>query len=264
VQDARNEEKPQLVTRQTMTQFYGMRRLNKPNDWDGLAGAWVPGKSAYELAYSWHGTGGIPLSVAQPLEESGHEVLRGLRLEVALVEKPVFLDTLKGPSMTDLMGYARNAAGNVIVIGVEGKAGEVFSTPVVDWLRGGGDKLDPKPRPSRVARLAYLATRLGISIGQESTLRYQLLHRTVSVLAESELYGAVAGLVVVHSFAHGDGTNWRDYQAFLTALGLRPPVAGKVTPPVTCHYVADTPLFFLWVDDVPRDARVSDESNRDA
>src|SRR5688572_27083858 len=104
-----------------MAHFYGMIRLRTPEDWKGLAGGWSPRKSAYELAHSWQSAGGFPAAVSQALDQSSHEVLHGLRLDVALVEKPVFLDTLKGPSMTDIMGYARNTADQLVVVGVEGK-----------------------------------------------------------------------------------------------------------------------------------------------
>lgn len=76
-----------------MTQFYGMRRLNKAEDWKGFAGEdnWVPTRSAFEVAHAWHEAGGFPADVAEAFERSDQEVLRNLRLDVAFVEKPVFL-----------------------------------------------------------------------------------------------------------------------------------------------------------------------------
>jgi hypothetical protein len=136
-----------------MTQFYGMRRLHKADDWKGVAGEdnWVPSHSAFELAYAWHGAGGFPPDVVDAFQRCHYQALRGMTLESAVVEKPVFLDTLIGPSMNDLMGYARNAAGDRVIVAVEGKARETFGLPVSSWVRG--DRLTPlesdRVRPSR-------------------------------------------------------------------------------------------------------------------
>jgi hypothetical protein len=63
-------------------------------------------------------------------------LVENLALDYGLVEKPVFLDTLKGPSWTDVMAYAHNAAGEMVVIAVEGKARESFGSPVSEWVLG--------------------------------------------------------------------------------------------------------------------------------
>jgi hypothetical protein len=55
-----------------MTLFYGYKRLVKPEDWKGLAGAdnWVAEHSAYELAYAWQEAGGIPGGIANALGDA--------------------------------------------------------------------------------------------------------------------------------------------------------------------------------------------------
>jgi hypothetical protein len=243
-----------------MTQFYGMRRLNKAEDWKGFAGEdnWVPTRSAFEIAYAWHDAGGFPDDVIKALEQSGQEVLHKLRLEVAFVEKPVFLDTLVGPSMNDLMGYARNAAGDNIVVAVEAKTDETFGLPVVSWVKG--DRLVPETgaanRPSRVRRLKFLSEQLGVSISDSSGLRYQLLHRATSAILEGALYGAVAVVVIIHSFGanESDVTNWADFGQFLKALGSESiPEKNKVVGPLALNTDAKSaPLYFLWVTSKPR------------
>ncbi len=94
-----------------MALFYGYKRLGSVEDWRGLAGddKWVAGRSAYELAHAWHAAGGLPAKMREALDASGHERLKGLDLDLCLVEKPVFLDTRRAPSMTDVMAYGRNA-----------------------------------------------------------------------------------------------------------------------------------------------------------
>lgn len=241
-----------------MTQFYGMLRLASADDWKGLAGAgkWVATRSAFELAYAWHDAGGFPQVVTNAFEQSGHEVLRRLVLDVAFVEKPVFLDTLIGPSMNDLMGYAHNGAGEQIVVAVEGKTDETFGLPIASWVKG--DRLIPRPediaRPSRLRRLKFLAEQLGIEIEADTVLRYQLLHRTASALLEGALYGAAATVVIVHSFDVADAANWDDYAAFLAVLGCDAHRKGEVVGPLLLRSRPNTPLFFLWVSSSPRAA----------
>src|SRR5262245_24907542 len=121
-----------------MARFYGYKRLTKPEDWRGLGDAegLVDRRAAYEVAAVWQATGGIPPAIRATIEVAGATALAGLNLEVAVVEKPAFLDSTGAPSMTDLMGYARNAADELVVIAVEGKTHEPFGLPVRSWLRG--------------------------------------------------------------------------------------------------------------------------------
>lgn len=141
-----------------MATFYGMLKLGKPEDWERLAGEgkWVKTRSAYELAYAWHGANGIPAGVKSAFDQSGISELSGLNLEIAFVEKPSFLDTPIGPSMTDTMGYARNRNKDPVILAVEGKATESFGLPVNIWVRGGGQA--PDPVPSRIRRLQFWPT----------------------------------------------------------------------------------------------------------
>ncbi len=236
-----------------MTNFYGYKPLARPDDWREIVGPknWVAGHSAYELAFSWQTAGGVPPGIARALESSGAPSLAGLRLDVALVEKPIFLDTQRAPSMTDLMGYGRNASGEPIIIAVEGKAQETFGPPVRSWLRG--DALEfpagVEPRPTRARRFEFLCERLGLGVDHECQLRYQLLHRTVSALLEGELHAAVAVVVVVHAFGSEAASNWTDYQLFLEALGAPPPAPGSVAGPLRLGRERKTNTFFLWWQD---------------
>ncbi len=239
-----------------MAYFYGMVRLGAAEQWRGLAGEakWVPTRSAYELAYAWHGANGVPPGIAAALSDSGVPELARLRLEVGVVEKPSYLDTPIGPSMTDIMGYARNAAGDPVVVAVEGKATESFGLPVRAWVRGDlpQPSADTEPRPSRVRRLRYLAERLGIDADAESALHYQLLHRTVAGVNEAMLYGADVAVLLVHSFAPDDEPNWAAYEAFLAAMGAPGPRKGAVSGPLTLPSAPGVRLYALWYQDRPR------------
>lgn len=239
-----------------MAHFFGMMKLGAPEQWRGLAGEdkWKATRSAYELAYSWHGSDGIPREIVKAFNDSGIVELSRLKLEIGFVEKPTFLDTPVGPSMTDIMGYARNAAGDPVILAVEGKATESFGLPVHAWVRGDTAQVtnDTKPRESRLRRLAYLSTRLGMKIDEDSTLYYQLLHRTVAGVMEAALNGAKQAVLLVHSFAPDDtDVNWDAYTAFIKALGARSPTKGQVSGPITLPGI-DVSLYSLWHQDRPK------------
>lgn len=235
-----------------MAAFFGMKKLGRAEDWEGLAGdgKWRETRSAYELAHAWHGSGagGIPRGITEAFDASGIAELSGLKLEVGFVEKPTFLDTPKGPSMTDIMGYARNRSGDPVILCIEGKATEPFGEPVNLWVRNRGEEA----LESRMRRLAYLADRLGVEVDSESTLYYQLLHRTVSAILEAVLHGAGSAVLLVHSFSEANPENWRAYSEFLAKLGAPNPEKRKISGPIAVGSGTGPRLFALWYDDQPR------------
>jgi hypothetical protein len=251
-----------------MTLLYGMRRLHNVRDWEAIAERrhWRPGRSAYELAHKWLPATIPPSQVAQLLR-SGPPVLESLRFELCVVEKPVVLDTLKGPSMTDLMAYARNQGGDRVVLAVEGKTDETFGLRVFSWIRGDKELQQPdgQPRPSRERRLLFLASQLGLSITADSRLRYQLLHRTASAILEAAQLGAAAAVVVIHSFAGegADADNWKDFSEFLRLLGLSPS-KGTLVGPVSLGSPIKVPVFFGWAADSPCEQAVQQANGADA
>ncbi len=234
-----------------MTTFFGYKRLVKLEDWQGIAGEknWVPTRSAYELACAWHAAQGLPSGIRTSLDNSGHEELKGVNVELCLVEKPVFLNTHHAPSMTDVMAYGHNAAGSPVLIGVEGKADEVFGPRVAAWVRGDNKQPVPggSPSPSRLKRLKFLGKHLGHEIDTNSELRYQLLHRTVSVVLEAQLHGAAVGVVVVQAFGPESADNWHDFEAFLEWLGCSDIVKAQVAGPCLLGEATDIATYFLWL-----------------
>jgi len=150
--------------------------------------------------------------------------------------------------MTDLMAYGQNANGDHIVIAVEGKADEPFASPVWAWVRG--DKSNPSrgapPRRTRLRRLEFLSKHLAKAISSDSELRYQLLHRTVSAVLEAQLHGAVAALVLVHSFGPDAPNNLADFSALLCELGGRGATKGVIAGPYNLGELHDMPTYFLW------------------
>ena len=171
-----------------------------------------------------------------------------MSVDLCLVEKPVFLDTKIAPSMTDLMAYGSNAKGDAIVLAVEGKADEPFASRVSAWVRG--DAMTPMmttaPRQSRLRRLKFLSKHLAKTITPDSTLRYQLLHRTVSAVLEAQLHGAAAAVVLVHAFGPDAPENLLDFSDFLRELGGSPVTKGTVSGPYQLGEQRDLPTYFLW------------------
>lgn len=233
-----------------MTTFYGFKKLTNVEDWRGLAGAnkWVPSRSAYELAQCWHQSRGLPEPIKNVLNSSGHDLLSGLSVDLCLVEKPVFLDSQIGPSMTDLMAYGRNAKGDAVILAVEGKADEPFASRVSTWLLG--DTSDPsapaEPRPTRLRRLKFLSKHLSLAISPDSPLRYQLLHRTVSAVLEAQLHGAAAAIVLIHVFGQDTSNNHSDFSEFIRQLGGREATKGAVLGPYALGEQGNLPTYFLW------------------
>jgi hypothetical protein len=150
--------------------------------------------------------------------------------------------------MTDLMAYGRNARGDAVVLAVEGKADEPFASRVWAWVRG--DEKNPTmsadPRRTRLRRLEFLSNHLSKEIPPDSTLRYQLLHRTVSAVLEAQLHGAVAAVVLVHAFGREAADNLSDFSEFLTELGGSGVTKGMVSGPYQLGEQRNVPTYFLW------------------
>jgi hypothetical protein len=230
--------------------IFGVKQLKKIDDWIDVVSRknWVPSRSAFELAHKWHNTLQFPERVAQVLCTSAEPSLRDLHREYAIVEMPTFLDTQKGPSWTDIMVYARNATGDPVVIGVEGKADELFDEEVRHWVRD-SRQLERQPKTSRLNRLDYLSRILRITVGSDSELRYQLLHRTAATVLEAEKIVARSAIVLVHSFDDSDAQNWNDYVSFLNYLGIQHPEKMKLSGPVPLGAGVTLTTFFGWVWD---------------
>ena len=239
-----------------MAHFYGYRRMTKPEEWRGLAPAedWVAKHAAYELANSWQAAAGIPPGIAAAFDAAGMPELSGLELEVGMIEKPVVLDATIPPSVADLMGYARNAEDDTVILAVEGKAYEPAGLSVRAWLRG--DAHDPhsgaKPRRARERRFEFLCERLGLALDLECGLQYQLLHRTVSAVMEAELHGAVAAVLLIHAFGATSPGHWTDYGLFLKEMGFDGVVPARVSGPASLGTRRSMPTYFLWYQDPAR------------
>jgi Domain of unknown function (DUF6946) len=78
-------------------------------------------------------------------------------------------------------------------------------------------------------------------------LRYQLLHRSASAVYEAKRYRTNIAAMLVHSFSD-DPSGFKDFSAFLQALGVKNPSAGRLLGPVSREGVA---LYTGWIQDIP-------------
>ena len=197
-----------------------MKRIFVPTqsgtDWQRLLGKpqlhWKVGRSAMSAAACWEDAHpNLPPEVLRILEESKDPQLVDLELLAAMPEWEVDLPGGKRPSQTDVLVLARNA-NNLAVLGVEAKVDETFG-PTIGEKRA-------EPSTGQLERLAYLERELGCAKPLPDTIRYQLLHRSVSALLTARAFHAPVAVMLVHSFCQN--STWRnDFAAFCAELSCK-------------------------------------------
>lgn len=212
--------------------------LENMEDWRQLLADpvkhWKDDYSAKELAKGWAGCERFPRKVERILSQSGLEL-------TPLFGFPEYKVDLPGgarPSQTDLYVLAQDSEGSLFPIMVEGKAKETFGPLVSEWKKERSE--------TGLARLDFLANDLGLTGRDIDGLRYQLLHRTVSVLLEGRRIGARQGMMLVHAFAD-NADSFADYGRFLAYFGIdaeKDIVQGPVI-------LGDFHLQFAWIQAPP-------------
>lgn len=167
---------------------------------------WKPGYSAYTLAHCWENADGFPREIEELFEHSSIAGFQAVELVLAIPEYPVPLKGGRRPSYNDIFALGKGSDGELIAIAVEGKVSESFGPTLKQW--------NAKQSPGRQARLDYLTGELGLTSDLPPTLRYQLLHRTVSALLEARRFNASSAVMIVHSFSDSE-KGFPDYQAFV-------------------------------------------------
>jgi hypothetical protein len=163
-----------------------------------------------------------------------------LELVAGIPEYKVALPGGDTASQSDLFVLARTASGETVAMAVEGKAKEEFGDKTVaDWRVGAS--------PGKKKRLKFLLRILGLTDDETlGSLRYQLLHRTVSPIIEAERLHATHAVMLVHSFKEpGDQTMWlREFSEFSRLLGA----TGRENEISRASHV-ERSLFIGWVTD---------------
>ena len=94
---------------------------------------------------------------------------------------------------------------------VDGKVSEPFGQTIERWLT--------PPTPGKLKRLEFIQSKLGLSGELPKTIRYQLLHRTISAVLEAERFEAKSAVMLVHSFSQ-EHIWFEDYRAYLELFGV--------------------------------------------
>ncbi len=140
-----------------------------PEDWKKLLAQpdlhWKAGFSAMTLARAWESAkkNGFPPEVAKILQTAEGESWQDLRLLLAIPEYKVDLPGGSTSSQTDLVAFARDREG-LVVIAVEGKVDEPFGETV-------GEKRSNATQGVK-DRLVHLEDRLGLSAPCPDNIRY--------------------------------------------------------------------------------------------
>jgi hypothetical protein len=196
---------------------------------------WKEKKSAHALATLWSQSTGLPTKIEAALKTR----FESPQLIDAFLERQTDLQSEGRPSQTDLLAVVGIGKDDLVIVAVEGKAGEPFGKRVEEWLKDGGKK---------DARLTALCETLELSRDSALPLRYQLLHRSASAILEARRYRTTVAVLLVHSF-NDDKKGIADFDAFLKALRFEEPTRNALTGPVELGGVS---LYAGWVqDDAP-------------
>ncbi len=194
-----------------------MKRVFVPTqsgtDWQRLLGKpklhWKMGRSAMSAAACWEeASPRLPPEISLLLDASNDPDLAGLELLAAIPEWEVDLPGGKRPSQTDVLVISRNA-NNLVILGVEAKVDETFGPTIREKMTDSS--------AGQLERLAYLEKELGLVKPLPGTVRYQLLHRSVSALLTARAFHAPVAVMLVHSFC--PSSTWRnDFAEFCAEL----------------------------------------------
>jgi len=180
-----------------------------------------------ESARAWiDGAPNIPMEIAELI--ASHPDFRSLTEWEAKPEARVKFDQFGGePANVDVLVNGRDSHGP-LVIAVEAKADEPFSTILKDTLSSAQGRLEKTPKSKGVARIERLLQGLfgssTLDITRYKDLRYQLMTLTAAALAEAERKSADRAIVIVHEFVTSKtqdinhAANAKDLDAFISAI----------------------------------------------
>jgi hypothetical protein len=176
------------------------RRLAPPKSVD----QWVRGRSAFELANAWCGTGtpAIP-GVLRELFDSRPET-RSLIIETVHPEHRIPFDDHGGEPRNADLAFVGQTADRKIAVTVEAKADESFGTTVAKTISDALERSIRNPRSHGIRRVEDLVRSLMPAREKGDPhvgdLRYQLLTAAAGSLAYAAKEGADSAVLVVHEF----------------------------------------------------------------
>ena len=153
----------------------------------------------------------LPREISDVLDASGDKSLTSLELLAAIPEWEVDLPGGERPSQTDVLAITRNEFG-LVILGVEAKVDEPFG-PTLGEKRANAQE-------GQLERISYLERELGCVSSMEDSIRYQLLHRTVSAILTARAFHAGIAVMLVQSFS--PDSRWReDFETFAAAINSK-------------------------------------------
>jgi len=197
-----------------------MKRIFVPTqngtDWQRLLGKpklhWKKGRSAMSAAACWEEADpNLPAEVQAVLNSGGEPAISNLELLAAIPEWEVALPGGNTASQTDVMAFTRNSEC-LVILGVEAKVDEAFGPTLEEKkAKATGKQLD---------RITFLEAELGCTKPFSNTVRYQLLHRSVSALLTARAFHAPVAVMLVHSFSPKSARR-SDFSAFCEELSCK-------------------------------------------
>lgn len=245
-----------------MSDIFGIKRLKTIEDWIDVVTTrhYKPGHSAWECSRCWSTIkSDFPQNIRSLFENASVLALRNLKIEQVYAEYPVFLpDSYRSPSKCDLMIFAEGPGNRKVVLALEAKCDEPFAQPVNIWIRTADKPVPRSQRPlfkqpsvpvlRKLRRLQLLNEILDIDILDDSTLRYQLLHRTASAILTARQTFAEAAVVIIQAFSESE-RNFSDFESFCAILGFSRIAKDSVIGPYYTSILPNVPLFLLYVQD---------------
>ncbi len=214
-----------------------LAKLNSPEDWKQfLADSekhWKNFYSAKTLAYIWQNANGFPDHIKKIIKDSLN--CDDIEFLFGIPEHKVMIPGGSRPSQNDIFILSRTQF-ELIPIMVEGKVDESFGPFVKDWLLNASK--------GKQERLTFLSSILELTNSNIESIRYQLLHRTASVIIEAKKYFAQKGIMLVHSFSDLN-RSFEDYQNFLKLYSLEGMI-NDVVGPVMINGIY---MYFGWIHD---------------
>ena len=210
------------------------RQVASLDNWKRFAGPktddqWVPGRSAYELARAWVGTG-VPTMPDdfRALLDSRPET-RDLSVDLVNPEHRIKFDDRGGEPRNADLAFLGRVGTRTVAVTVEAKADEPFGSTIADTVADALERGLKNNRSGGVGRAqdlirALLPVRFK-GLPHLGKLRYQLLTAIAGTLAYAVEHEAALGVLVVHEFdtyktqAERHARNAADYGAFLHRLG---------------------------------------------
>jgi hypothetical protein len=202
-------------------------------DWEKFAppkskDQWVEGRSAYELARAWCGSGVVAMPAElRDLFQSRDET-RGLEVEYVIPEHRIAFDHLGGEPRNADIAFIGNSPSGRVAVTIEAKADETFGGTVAATLSEALERSVENHRSQGVRRVEQLVKSLFSprpkSMIKLAKLRYQLLTATAGTLAYALQNSAPYAVLIVHEFVttrtidERHAANAADYDAFLERL----------------------------------------------